>query len=314
MVVLGIDIGGAQIKAGMVDEQGAIIASRTIQTPADLDAFLSSLQDAIRWLLEATALPAGVGVGCKGIINPDTTRIEVLPGHLHFLQGLRLADLVGMPLDVPVFADNNARVALAGEMVWGAARGHDDVVMLMLGAGVGGAVLANGHLLRGHAGVAGHLGHLTVDPDGPVCVCGNRGCLETVFSARAIEGEAWAAVHRGCASTLTSLFRDQPQLATCRTIFQAASEGDALAVEIVSKAIGKLGAAIAGLLHVFDPELVIIGGQLADAGADLLVPLQEEVWARSRGLLRREVPLVEQEVPDKSGIVGAAGLVMAPRG
>jgi len=96
VVVLGIDIGGAQIKAGMVDEQGAIIASRTIQTPADLDGFLSSLHDAIRWLLEATALPAGVGVGCKGIIDPDTTRIEVLPGHLHFLQGLRLADLVGL--------------------------------------------------------------------------------------------------------------------------------------------------------------------------------------------------------------------------
>ena len=226
MVVLGIDIGSAQIKAGMVDEQGAIVASRTIETPADLDGFLSSLQDAIRWLLEATALPAGVGVGCKGIIDPDSTRIEVLPGHLHFLQGLRLADLVGLPLDVPVFADNDARVALAGEMVWGAARGHSNVVMLTLGTGVGGAVLANGQLLRGHSGVAGHLGHLTVDPDGPVCVCGNRGCLETVFSARAIEGEAWAAVHRGCASALTRLFREQPQLATCRTIFQAASEGD----------------------------------------------------------------------------------------
>ena len=155
---------------------------------------------------------------------------------------------------------------------------------------------------------------LTVDPDGPVCVCGNRGCLETVFSARAIESEVWAAVHRGCASALTRLFREQPQLATCRTIFQAMSEGDSLATAIVSKAIRKLGAAIAGLLHVFDPELVIIGGQVADAGANLLVPLQEEVWARSRGLLRREVPLVEQQVADKSGIVGAAGLVMAPRG
>ena len=100
MVVLGIDIGSTQIKAGMVDEQGAIVAARTIETPADLDGFLSSLQDAIRWLLEATELPAGVGVGCKGIIDPDSTRIEVLPGHLHFLQGLRLADLVGLPLDV----------------------------------------------------------------------------------------------------------------------------------------------------------------------------------------------------------------------
>src|SRR3982751_6021605 len=175
MVVLGIDIGGAQIRAGMVDESGAILASRTIQTPADLDTFLPSLQDAIRWLLEATAVPAGVGIGCKGIINPDSTQIETLPGALHFLEGLRLADLVGLPLDVPVFADNAARVALAAEMVWGAANDLRDVVMLTLGTGVGGAVVAGGHLLRGHTGVAGQLGHITVEPDGVVCSCGNRG-------------------------------------------------------------------------------------------------------------------------------------------
>jgi glucokinase len=313
MVLLGIDIGGSQIKAGMVDEKGAILASRTIPTPPDLDTFVSSLHDAVRWLLEATALPAGVGIGCKGIINPDSTQVETLPGALHYLQGLRLSELVGLPLDVPVFADNDARVALAGEMVWGAAHGVDNLLMLILGKSVGGAAVVNGQVLRGHSGVAGHFGHLTVEPDGAPCVCGNRGCLETVFSARAIEGEAWSAVHRGCASALTRLFREQPQLATCRTIFQAASEGDSLADAIVSKAIRKLGAALAGLLHVFDPQLVIVGGQVADAGANLLVPLQEEVWARSRGLLGRDVPLVEQQVADKSGIVGAAGLVMAPR-
>lgn len=313
MVVLGIDIGGAHIKAGMVDEKGAIVASRTIQTPADLETFLPSLHDAILWLMEATAPPAGVGIGCKGIINPDSTQVETLRGGLHFLEGLRLSDVLGLPLDVPVFADNDARVAMAGEMVWGAARGRENVVMLTLGMGVGGAVIANGRILRGHTGVAGHLGHLTVDPDGPVCACGNRGCLETVFSARALEGEAWSAVHRGCTSTLTRLFREQPQLATCRTIFQAASEGDELSGAIVATAIHKLAAATAGLLHVFDPEVVIIGGQVADAGASLMVPLQEEVWARSRGLLGRDVPLVEQQVADKSGIVGAAGLVMAPR-
>ncbi|HYW41673.1 MAG TPA: ROK family protein [Bryobacteraceae bacterium] len=314
MVMLGIDIGRAHIKAGMVNEEGAILASRTIPTPADLDGFVPSLHDAIRWLLEATEIPAGAGVGCKGIINPENTLVEVLPGPLHYLEGLRLADLVGLPIDVPVFADNDARVALAGEMVWGAARGREDVLMLTLGTGVGGAVLSGGRVLRGHSGMAGHLGHVTVEPDGALCACGNRGCLETVFSASAIESEARAAVHRGCASTLTRLFREQPQLATCRTIFQAASEGDVVSTAIVSQAIHKLGAAIAGLLHVFDPELVIIGGHVADAGADLMVPLQEEVWSRSRGLLGREVPLVEQEVADKSGIVGAAGLAMAPRG
>jgi len=314
MVVLGIDIGGAQIKAGMVDEKGAILASRTVATPNDLEGFLPSLHDAIQWLTEATADPEGVGVGCKGIIDPKSTEVQLLRGALHYLEGLRLSDLVGLPLDVPVFADNDARVAMAGEMVWGAARGHQSVLMLTLGMGVGGAALVNGQLLRGHSGVAGQLGHITVDPFGPLCSCGNRGCLETVFSARAIEAEAWSAVHRGCSSSLTRLFREQPQLATCRTVFQAACEGDELAGAIVSGAISKLAAALAGLLHIFDPELVIIGGQVADAGADLLVPLQEQVWKRSRGLLGREVPLVEQEVADKSGIVGAAGLVMAPRG
>jgi glucokinase len=229
LVVLGIDIGGNQIKAGMVDADGAILASRTLPTPGDLDSFLPSLHEAIRWLLETTSTPAGVGVGCKGIIDPDSTRIETLPGTMHFLQGLRIADIVGMPLDVPVFADNDARVALAGEMVWGAARGHDNVLMLTLGNGVGGSAIINGRLLRGHSGVAGQMGHLTIDPDGAVCACGNRGCLETVFSARAIEAEAWAAIHRGCDSVLTRLFREHPHLASCRTVFQAASENDAVA-------------------------------------------------------------------------------------
>src|ERR1039458_6053075 len=186
----------------MVDNQGAILASRTIETPPDLEGFVPALHEAIEWLTAATAQPEGVGIGCKGLINPRNTEVEILPGTLHYLEGLRLSDLVGLPVEVPVFADNDARVALAGEMVWGAAKGSDNVVMLTLGAGVGGAVIANGQLLRGHAGVAGHLGHLTVDPDGPLCSCGNRGHLETVFSARAIEGEAWSAVHRGCPSTL----------------------------------------------------------------------------------------------------------------
>jgi len=314
LLALGIDIGGTQIKAGMVDDHGAILASRTIETPPDLEGFVPALHEAIDWLTAATSQPEGVGIGCKGLINPRNTEVEILPGALHYLEGLRLSDLVGLPLEVPVLADNDARVALAGEMVWGAARGHQDVVMLTLGKGVGGAALVDGRLLRGHAGLAGHLGHMTIDPDGPSCACGNRGCLETFFSARAIEGEAWAAVHRGCPSVLGKLFREQPQLATCRTIFQAASEGDELSKSIVAKAIHNLAAGIAGLLHIFDPEIVIIGGHVADAGEELLVPLQEEVWARSRGLLGRDVPLVEQQVADKSGIVGAAGLVMAPRG
>src|ERR1700680_3855171 len=103
----------------MGEQQGPLLASRTIATPNDLDSFLPSLQDAIHWLIEATGDPTGVGVGCKGTINRENTTIETLLGPLHFLQGLRIADIVGLPLNVPVFADNDARVALAGEVVWG---------------------------------------------------------------------------------------------------------------------------------------------------------------------------------------------------
>lgn len=313
MNVLGIDIGGTQIKAGMVDDKGAIIASRSVTTPADLESFTSALREIMGWLRQVAGHPGGIGIGCKGIINPDSTLIEILPGTLHFLEGMRLADLLGLTDEVPVFADNDARVAMSGEMVWGAARGRQNALMFTLGTGVGGAVLANGQLLRGQTGVAGHLGHITIEPEGDVCICGNRGCLETVFSAHAIEGAARAAVHRGCDSTLTRLFAQQPQLITCRTICNAAFEGDAMAGYIVKRATAKLGAGIAGLLHVFDPEVVILGGHVIDAGAALLDPLREEVWRRSRGLLGRDVPIVEQEVADKSGIVGAAGLVLAPR-
>jgi glucokinase len=313
MVVLGIDIGGSQIRAGMVDETGAIVASRTIQTPGDLDAFQASLLDAIRWLVQTTAMPGGVGVGCKGAIDPDSTLVQKLPGLLHYLQGQQISELVGLPADIPVFADNDARAALAGEIVWGAARDLRDVLMLNLGNTVGGAVLIEGKLLRGHGGIAGMLGHLTIEPEGAMCACGNRGCLQTVFSAQAIESEAWAAVHRGCDSVLTQLFRDQPQLATCRTVFGAARDGDAVACAVVERAVGRLAAAMGGLMNIFDPEAVILGGHIADSGRDLLNPLREQVWARSRGLLGRDVRLLEAEVADRSGIVGAAALVMPPR-
>ncbi|MBS1855461.1 MAG: ROK family protein [Acidobacteria bacterium] len=313
MVILGIDIGGNQLRAGMVDGEGATLASRTIQTPADLDTFVASLREVIRWLVETSGMPAGAGVGCKGVIDPESTMVEQLPGTLHYLQGLRISEVLPLPADVPVFADNDARAALSGEVVWGAARDLRDVVMLNLSSTVGGAALIDGKLMRGSRGMAGMLGHITVEPDGAICACGNRGCLQTVFSAQAIESEAWAAVHRGCDSVLTRLFREQPQLATYRTVLGAAGEGDAVAGAVVDRATRRLGAAIAGLIHIFDPEAVILGGYVADAGRDLFEPLEQDVWDRSRVLLGREVPLLRAQIADGSGIAGAAALVMAPR-
>jgi glucokinase len=179
--------------------------------------------------------------------------------------------------------------------------------MLTLGTGVGGGVLADGRVLRGATGAAGHIGHLTVDPFGVLCICGNRGCLETVFSARTIESEAFAAIHRGTESRLLSYGAKLP---SCAEVFELARQGDAVASDIIRKATVVLGGAIAGLAFVFDPELIILGGQISEAGDVLLEPLRAEVRWRTQGLLRREIPIVRSALVDPSGVLGAAALAL----
>ncbi len=312
MIALGMDIGGTRIKAGLVEHTGRIVAQREVATPTSPEQFKQTVQAIISDLgVDETRL-AGVGVGCKGIINHQTTRIEVLPGLLRPLEGELLSELI--PLKAPVRADNDAKVAMVGEMVWGAARGRRHAILLTLGTGVGGAIVVDGKLLRGAGGVAGHLGHTTVMTDGPMCICGNHGCLEALFSADAIEAEAYRVVHSGCVSILTDRFRDHPERVTCKDVFAAAAEGDAAAMTIRDRAIRHLGAAIAGLLHVLDPEVVILGGQIVEAGEALLEPLRREVHWRSAGLLRRKAPIVEQQVKDRSGITGAAALIFTEKG
>jgi len=291
MTVLGIDIGGTRIKAGLVDENGAVVEHRSVDTPLTLDAFRESL---VRLVGEfRRGRPAAAGIGCKGIVEFESTRVLALPGDMHYLEGHRLSELAG--LDVPARADNDARVAMAGEMMWGAARRRRNALLLTLGTGVGGAILAEGALVRGAGGVAGHLGHMTIEPEGPVCCCGNRGCLETIFSARAIEADAFRA----------GLGRE----VTCEAVFRRAGEGDVVAREIRDRAVGALAAGLAGLLHIFDPEVVILSGQIAEAGEDLFRPLARELERRTQCLLRRQVPLVGPGCQDRSGVAGAAALV-----
>jgi glucokinase len=308
-MLLGIDIGWTQIKGATVDDAGAVTQSLRVDTPASLDEFRQALPRLIRQLSASAAAVTAVGIGCKGIINPENTRVEVLPGTLHYLEGQLLSEIVApaLPAGVPIAADNDARVALAGEVAWGAARKCRNVVMLTLGTGVGGGVVADGRVLRGATGAAGHIGHLTVDPFGVLCICGNRGCLETVFSARTIESEAFAAIHRG---TESRLLAHGDKLPSCAEVFELARQGDAVASDIIRKATVVLGGAIAGLAFVFDPELIILGGQISEAGDVLLGPLRAEVRWRTQGLLRREIPIVRSALVDPSGVLGAAALAL----
>jgi len=312
MIALGLDIGGTRIKAGLVDDSGVILKQKEMETPISPPAFRAALARLAGDLGADAASLAGAGVACKGVINYETTRIDVMPGLLRPLEGESLREL--LPLDVPIYADNDAKAAMVGEMVWGAARGRRDAIMLTLGTGVGGAIVANGQMVRGVRGVAGHLGHTTVSTDGLICICGNHGCVETLFSADAIETEAYRIVHNGCVSSLTDEFRDHPERVSCKDVFDHAARGDSAAATIRDRAIRHLGAAIAGLLHVLDSEVVILGGQIIEAGDALLKPLEREIHWRSEGLLGRHVPVVLQQISDRSGITGAAAMVFLENG
>lgn len=313
--LLGIDIGGTRLKCGLVAETGEILRAMDTHSPASVD----DLRQALLRIVPQVAggqTPAAVGFGCKGIIDPQTTEVLVLPGMWGFLTGLRLDSLLTglVPPDTPATADNDAKAALAGESVWGAARGRRNALLLTLGTGIGGAALVDGRIVRGAGGVAGHFGHITVDPEGPICICGNQGCLETFFSARAIEAAAWSLVHLGGSSPMAGILRAHPETLSARFVFEQAALGDPLARHVLNTRIRLFGGALAGLLHAFDPEIVILSGSIADAGAAVFEPLQNEINWRVQGLLQREVPLVPTGLRDTSGVAGAAGLAWLATG
>jgi glucokinase len=307
-VVIGVDIGATAIKAGFVDLEGNLIETfhqPSPRTPAALHDFVHLV------VKQAKLRVRGIGIGCKGVIDPATSRVNSLPGDLHFLEGRLLADVID-PGELPLYADNDARTALIAEVLWGAARGKGNVVLLTLGTGVGGAALVNGTILRGASGAAGHLGHMTLDLHGGLCICGNRGCVETRFSSRAIESDYLAHLHRAAPAKLFPGKAGEPP--STEAIFRAAAEGDESARCVLDRSLEYLTGAVVSVLHIFDPEVLIIGGNIAEAGPQLLAPIRGEVAQRTRILLGREIPIVFQSLVGYGGVAGAAGLVFLQQG
>lgn len=302
-VAIGVDIGATTIKAGFVGLNGQLLASSKEDSPRTV----SALRNFIAAVRKQASVPVvGIGIGCKGVIDAAATRVNRLPGDLNFLEGRTLRELAEAG-DLPVCADNDARTALVGEVLWGSARGRRNVLLLTLGTGVGAAALVDGVIVRGTSGAACHLGHVTVDIRGGLCICGNYGCLETSFSSRAIESAYFAHIHRASPTRLA--LDEEGRVPTAESIFQAATEGDPSARRVLDLAFESLTAALVSFLHVFDPEVMILGGNIAAAGPQLLAPLQAEVARRTSVLLGREVPIILQNKVGFGGVAGAAGLV-----
>lgn len=307
-VAAGVDIGATALKAALVDLHGHLIESFHQPSPRNPSALRDFVHSVLR---KAPACLRGVGIACKGVIDNSNSRVKSLPGDLNFLEGKVLSDVIAAG-EIPVVADNDARTALIAEVLWGAARGKRNAVLLTLGTGIGGAALVDGVVLRGAGGVAGHVGHMTLDLHGGLCICGNYGCVETRFSSRAIESDYLAHLHRAAPAALSP--QDQGAPPSTEAIFRAASAGDESARCVIERAREYLAATLVSAMHIFDPEVVIVGGSIAEAGGPLLDPIRGQVARRTRILLGREVPIVWQSVVGYGGVAGAAGLIFLQQG
>jgi glucokinase len=290
--VLAIDIGGTKMAGGLVDASGRLFRRRQVATAPDPTAALASLVDAV---LEGGEQVAGVGVGCGGPMDwpAGVVRPLNIPS---WLAGFPLRDWLRERVpEVPVRVHNDALCLAVAETWQGAAAGHSDVLGMVVSTGVGGGLILDGHLRDGATGNAGHIGHIVVEPDGPVCGCGGRGCLEAVARGPAIV--AWAA-ERGSPAT------DGRELA------RLATSGDPVALAAFDRAGAAVGQAVAGALALLELDIVVIGGGLSAAGDLLFGPLLREFAIHARLDFTRDTPVVAAALGQDAGLIGAAGLIL----
>jgi glucokinase len=322
--IIGVDLGGTKIFAGAVSVDGTRThGMRTLATQADVggadgvvDRIVGLIEDVILDTIKETGATRedflGVGLGAPGPLDREKGIVVVAP-NLGW-RDFPLRDRVSSRVKLPATLDNDANCATVGEWWLGAARGGNTVVGITIGTGIGGGLIINGELYHGASDVAGEIGHTTIDVNGRHCKCGNYGCLEAYASGPAIATRAREAlVREDTTSSLPSMVDNQLDRITAETVYDAAKRGDALANEIVRDTARYLGAGIATLLNVINPDVVVIAGGVTRAGEALMGPLRAEVRRRAFNPAVKAARIVLAELPGTAGVVGAVATFKAAR-
>lgn len=308
---VGIDIGGTKIAGALVSGDGEITHREQVETPEDdTAAILDATSELIAALERAAEGPvAGVGMACAAFVDGSS-------GHLWFApnlpwRDLDVADEVGRRIGHEVLVENDANAAAWGEYRHGAGRDCEDMLLATVGTGVGGGCIVDDHLIRGAHGIGGEIGHITIDPTGPRCGCGNDGCLEVFASGTALERTARELIASGAAkgAGLRERCGGDPEALTGQDVTELARAGDEGAVALFAQLGTRLGEGLASICAVLDPALVVIGGGVADAGALLLDPAEEAFAAHLIGRGHRPSPrVVAATLGNDAGLVGVATL------
>ena len=306
---IGLDIGGTRISGCVIDSSGVVLARGRKDTPAqDPGAIVDEAADLISELSFEREIDA-VGVACAAFI--DRTGSTVLFAPNLAWRDLPLKQLLESALDLPVTIENDANAAAWGEFRFGAAVGAADMVLVTVGTGIGGGVVTHGVLLHGAFGIAAELGHMRVVPGGIRCGCGNRGCWEQYASGTALVREARELVVSGTphAARLSELCAGDPGGLTGPDVTKAAAEGDPAAVELLSDLGTWIGEGAASVAAILDPDLVVLGGGVAEAGGLLIDPAVAAFRRQLTGRGHRpEARFVVASLGNDAGMIGVADL------
>lgn len=308
-LTVGVDVGGTKIAAGVVDEDGKLLASTRRSTPAsDANGVLEGIADAVRELRDQHEVVA-VGVGAAGFVDASRSTVMFAPNLAWRDENLR-AEL-SERTHLPVVVENDANVVAWAESRFGAGRDHDDVAAITIGTGVGGGLISRGRLIRGGYGVAAEIGHITMVPYGRRCGCGLQGCWEQYGSGRALVTEAREIARHSpaFAAGLLAAGGGDPEGITGEMVTEAAQRGDVGALHCFDEIGRWIGLGLAQLAAVMDPSLFVIGGGVSAAGEVLRTRVEDTFRAHLTGRGHRPVAEVRlAELGWESGMVGAADL------
>ncbi len=306
MYYLGIDLGGTNVKGGVVDENGAIVreASRPTRVERGPEAIADEIAILVREL-EAGESFAGVGLGCPGTVDDESGEVACAfnLGLIHYDIRAALKARTGYEVRL----GNDANVAALAEATVGAAKGTHSAVILTLGTGLGCGVVIGGRLLTGYSGAASELGHMVIAEGGAPCTCGRKGCFEAYGSATALIRMTTEAMARYPESAMHAVAKENGAV-DGRTAFTAKERGDAAGAEVVRTYVRYLAAGVTNVVNIFFPEVVAFSGGVANQGEALLAPLREEVDRQSFGsaYVKKKTRLVNCTLGYQAGVIGAA--------
>jgi glucokinase len=310
MNAVGIDVGGTKIAAGLVSPEGELLSEVRYPTANVREELLSTIAEAITEVKRGYEV-GGVCLAVPGFILARENKV-LSAANLEAIEGIPLKDELGDRTGLPVTVENDANAAAWGEFRFGVGKDVDDLVFVTLGTGVGGGIISHGVLLRGARGMGGELGHITVQPAGPRCGCGNRGCLEALASGTAIEQRAREVADERPHSALRKLATERAPLGG--DVLDLARKGDEAAIEVLREAGTWLGIGLATYINIFDPEVIAIGGGVSEAGDLVSEPARRELQLRSHSPSRDLVEIRAASLGAEAGMVGAAALARDENG